>query len=855
MVFVCNTPFNTIDYSTVFAKFASFPLSDFQKWAIKAIIEGNHALITAHTGSGKTLPAEFMINHFTVYAEQRKEKRKRIIYASPIKALSNQKLYDLRAKYPDISFGILTGDCKDNPEADVLIVTTEILRNTLFNKRISGAQDKQLPLAFDINLDDLAGVIFDEVHYINDAERGSIWEQSIMLLPPHVQILMLSATIANSTDFANWVETEKNKQAIKENTNIVKQVILASTTHRVVPLTHYMWCHTLQSSQKKLQDNQKAIQSITKFANRLVPLKKDDGTLCRDNMREMRNLCNTLDYNYLKPRRSAVINSLISHLKHTKKLPAICFVFSRRHVEIIANEITQNLFETNDTVPSIIEKECRKILSQRLTNYKEYLNLPEYTNMIRLLQRGIAIHHAGVISVLREMIELLFEKGWIKLLIATETFAVGINMPTKTVIFSSVNKYDGHDIRPLYSHEYTQMAGRAGRRGIDTMGDVVHCSNLIDIDSIDVYPTMLCGEPQKLTSKFTISYGLLLNVIASGQSDTSSIEQFVKHSMLGKELEHEAFTYKKTAQTLHKKVAELTKLADNTIRTPTEILTEYQDLIKDLNNQYIRLKPKARKNKERIVQNIVESHKHILEDIKMLDTIYQAQDSAMNEDLRNVECIEFFKHAVNDMTLFLIDEGFIQAINMDNTTITDNPTDNLQLTLTRLGRAASQLQEVHPLAVAKTLIDTNYFETWCVEDIVAFLAMFVQIRVSDDKRTFIPETQGEKLVEDIERYADIEAQFDIKVGVHHDINFDLVSELREWCKATNEADCITIIEKVKAKDISLGDFIKAILKINNISTELSNIAEAEEQVTLLWKLSHIPELTLKYVVTNQSLYI
>jgi ATP-dependent RNA helicase DOB1 len=164
MVFIADTEFNSSLGKG--DTFVPFPLSNFQKWAIKAIQDGDHALITAHTGSGKTLPAEYMIKHFTTHADEEGRPRKKVIYASPIKALSNQKLYDMRRKFPEVSFGLLTGDCKDNPEADVLIMTTEILRNTLFSRRISQAMEAPQPMAFDMDVNtELGGVIFDEVHY------------------------------------------------------------------------------------------------------------------------------------------------------------------------------------------------------------------------------------------------------------------------------------------------------------------------------------------------------------------------------------------------------------------------------------------------------------------------------------------------------------------------------------------------------------------------------------------------------------------------------------------------------------------------------------------------------------------
>ena len=183
MVIICKDPYpNESNYNEYFDLFP-YSLSDFQKYSIQAIVDGNHSLVTAHTGSGKSLPAEFAIQFFT-------KQSKKVIYTSPIKALSNQKYYEFIQKYPHISFGIMTGDIKINPEADVVIMTTEILMNSLFVGPIT----------------DLACVIFDEIHYINDAERGKVWEQSILMLPSNVQMVMLSGTIDSPEKFAAWCE-------------------------------------------------------------------------------------------------------------------------------------------------------------------------------------------------------------------------------------------------------------------------------------------------------------------------------------------------------------------------------------------------------------------------------------------------------------------------------------------------------------------------------------------------------------------------------------------------------------------------------------------------------------------------
>ena len=204
MVILCKDTFTQNElYKNHFDKFP-FELSDFQKYSIQAILEGNHILVTAHTGSGKTLPAEFAIEHCV-------SQGKKVIYTSPIKALSNQKFYEFSKKFPNISFGILTGDIKFNPEADVLIMTTEILRNTLLQKTINmNNNNESVPLQFEMDFEnELTAVVFDEIHYINDLDRGKVWEETIMMLPSHIQFIMLSATIDKSEVFAQWIEDVK----------------------------------------------------------------------------------------------------------------------------------------------------------------------------------------------------------------------------------------------------------------------------------------------------------------------------------------------------------------------------------------------------------------------------------------------------------------------------------------------------------------------------------------------------------------------------------------------------------------------------------------------------------------------
>ena len=312
MVKLCNMKYPEeleIKYKHVFETYP-YLLSDFQKYAIQAIIEGQDVLVTAHTGSGKTLPAEFAINHFVI------EKKKKVIYTSPIKALSNQKYYEFQNKYPHISFGLFTGDIKTNPEADVIIMTTEILMNALFNKPTSGSLEVNTQFKMDIDTE-LGAVVFDEVHYINDTDRGQTWEKTILMLPSHIQKIMLSATIDSPERFATWCEKCGDGS---------KEVYLCSTLHRVVPLTHYGYMTISESTLKGIKD--KSLQSeMKKITGDIIPLQNSTGSFQENGYKNLKRVSEFLEN---KPfiKRKYVINSLCQHLKNKDMLPALAFVFS-----------------------------------------------------------------------------------------------------------------------------------------------------------------------------------------------------------------------------------------------------------------------------------------------------------------------------------------------------------------------------------------------------------------------------------------------------------------------------------------------------------------------------------------------
>jgi superfamily II RNA helicase len=847
-----NNTDNQNSYEIYFETYyANINLSEFQKWAIKSVIDGDHVLVTAHTGSGKTLPAEFAIQHLV-------SQGKKVIYTTPIKALSNQKLFDFRRKFPHISFGILTGDCKDNPEADVLIMTTEILRNTLFNKKINETSNEKLknetplqqqqqllaPLSFEMDFNnELGAVVFDEVHYINDAERGSVWEQSILLLPPQVQLVMLSATIDKPDVFASWIEEEKNKQA-KENNIPPKKMYLTTTNERVVPLTHYMWVSVHSNmfySAKKTPYEQKLIE----LHKKPVVISTSNGVFHDINYHKVNDCLSFMNKKNSYIKRQFVLNEIIQYLKEKEMLPAICFVFSRKNVEYAAKEISICLFEKDSGIPAIIEKECRHIMMSKLPNYQEYINLPEYIELIALLEKGIAIHHAGMMPVLREMVELLFEKGFIKLLVATETFAVGINMPTKTVIFTGLTKFNGYTMRLLYPHEYTQMAGRAGRRGIDTIGHVIHCNNLFEMPLLTDYKNMLIGKPQTLTSKFKISYPLVLSIL-SQKKDQTVINEFVEKSLLAYDIKREVEKYNEKEEELNEKLT--IKIEQLSLcRTPHNKMKEYVD-----KTAIMQMSSNSNKKKlNRELNDIETEYKFLEPDLKK----YYAWENANKEFKKNnmfkKNTEEYINGSINQIiTNILLPNGFMK-----------------DMKITEKGIIASQLQEVHSLVFADTYINTEGFNQLSANELAGLFSCFTNINVMDDNKQINPPEIDGNYTYDlqkvtifmrslIETYECIETKENIDSGSCYVINYDIQKEILEWTNCKNEEECKNVISLLKLnKKISLGDFVKAILKINNIAAEIGKICEITNNIILLEKVKKIPELTMKYVVTNQSLYL
>ena len=828
---------NEVKYCEHFQKF-NYPLHIFQKYAIEGIVEGQHVLVTAPTGSGKSLPAEFALDFFH-------SKGKKTIYCSPIKSLSNQKFYDFSQKYPHISIGLITGDIKTNPDADVLIMTTEILLNKLYQIK-STQTNINSAISFEMDIENELGVvIFDEIHYINDENRGTVWENSIMLLPRHIQMIGLSATLDDPSKFAYWLENRG-----EENTSN-KIVYLTAKKDRAVPLIHYSFITTNQGIFKAIKD--KSIhEEIKKATNKPFILQDYKGKFNDEPFNNMTKMLKLFATKEIRVKRAHVINQVTQYLTENEMTPAICYVFSIKKIEECAREVTTNLLEFDSKVPYIIKRECEHILRSKLPNYEEYLHLPEYVNLVSLLEKGIATHHSKMLPILREIVELFFARGYIKLLFATESVAIGLNLPVKTCIFTDLYKHDGNSLRVLYGHEYTQAAGRAGRLGLDTVGHVIHLNNIFrTIDTLS-YKTMMNGQPQTLVSKFKISYNLLLNLIDTGDNN---IVNFAKKSMITGDLDaqlKEIYYKISTLSIEHDKIS----LCSNNLRTPRTIIEEYINLQKNKLSSV----NKKRKEIERNILDIQDKYKFIENDKNTYNKVL-IKESEINDLQYQYNNINLYiQNGVDNVLRLLLDDNYIENTPKHDKIL--NETDSNTFSLTTIGKFATHLREIHCLIFSK-LFDNNILNSLSTKQLVALFSCFTNILIQDDLKDIIPNTEDILLKETItsvaklyDTYSQKEEKYGINSGSDYTIHYDLINYTSKWCDCESITDCKFLLQQLeREKRLFLGEFVKAMLKINNISTEMEKIAELTGNIAFLSKLKEIPQLTLKYVVTNQSLYV
>jgi superfamily II RNA helicase len=445
-------------------RWRGFELSPFQVEAIAAIRGGHNVLVSAPTGAGKTLVAEYAIHDAVL-------RGRRVVYTAPVKALSNQKYRDFR-DVPGLDVGLLTGDVTIHPGAQVRIMTTEILRNAIFEN-----PDE---------LSDVEYVVFDEVHYMDDLERGSVWEESLIFAPASIRFVCLSATISNAEELGAWLREIRGPD-----------VVVIQSSRRPVPLSHALY--SAKSGIFELRELERARKRELESAGRRGPgARQPRGRPGQRGAR--RGLRNELTV-------VPDAGPLLDDLQQRKLLPALVFAFSRKDCErlALANARRELLDPSERARMDELQQELLKLFQLG----PEFL----HSELLGMARRGLAYHHAGMLPIHKELVERMFTSGLLKLLFTTETFALGINMPARTVVFYTLRKFDGISFDYMSTRDYMQMAGRAGRQGIDTEGLVYSLLSPRDLAEAPLQ-RLFSGRPEPVESRFKLSFSSLLHLVA-----------------------------------------------------------------------------------------------------------------------------------------------------------------------------------------------------------------------------------------------------------------------------------------------------------------------------------------------------
>ena len=764
-----------------------FELDDFQKHACSKISQGENVLVIAKTGVGKTVPAIYGINNSL-------KKNKKIIYTTPIKSLSNQKYKELAEKFPSV--GIMTGDIKFNPTAQCIIMTTEILRNILYN---SGPNSITSSTAIsDISIDEIDKVIFDEVHYINNVDRGIVWEECMILLPKRITMIMLSATIDKPEDFASWLGDLKQK-----NINLIIK------NKRIIPLTHYYY------------NNEK-----------LMEIADNDGNF--KNYDVLRDEYKIHSINKL-------MNPFVDFLNKNEFLPCLFFIFSRAKCEKYCKMIQKHLITTEESC--LVDK----IFNSKLSKYKHlYQQTPQYNELYSLLKKGIAYHHSGVIPVLKEIVEILFEQGLVKILFCTETFAVGINAPTKTAIFTRLSKFSNGGMRFLQTDEYLQMAGRAGRRGLDKIGRVI----ILPVDELveeKVLQKMIVGKSPCVTSKFYYTYQFLLKLIDNKDID---LNDFIQTSLYNIDTIKNINSYTYVLEQLNNTTLE--NISEDIIKS----LDKYYSNKVIIDDPYIKIKGN-KLNKMRAEMKKIES----ISDFNEIYMNYMKNKQLDDKKLwvkNNIDYLKNFnKIEINNIIDFLLKHNYVifnDSISVFNPIDKINYMDNYNnLVLNVKGIIGKNINECNEILFTELLM-SRMLHTLNPAEIVCVLCVFIDEKGEDVYLSDldIPDsciktiTQLDKMSKDL--CAD-ESSFHLNIRTEWDLFYNFVEAGYAWASGKN------IHHIYNYNTVQEGNFIRNIIRIDNLCENVKLICEIIKDYELLQAIQPIHDLIIRDQVTTESLYI
>jgi superfamily II RNA helicase len=767
-----------------------FKCDNFQIHSFNAIESDSNLLISVPTSSGKTCCAEYAIRYNIA-------KNKRILYSSPIKSLSNEKYKEFKEKNI-CSVGLLTGDNKINPDADLIIITAEILRNSLLKNKEKQEKQENENLLFNVGC-----VIMDEVHFINEPERGKIWEETLILLDDSIQLVLLSATIDQVTNFASWLQSIKKKK-----------LYLISSNKRIIPLSHSIFI--LDKLYTILDNNDNFMENIYYEGKKIYDkLKKEEK---------------------LKSSENSQINNLVTYLIKKDLLQTIFFSFSRIKCEEYAESINSYLLEPEEQV------EALNIFDYYIAPYKKiYESLPQYIKIRRLLYKGVGFHHSGLIPILKEIVEIIFKKKLIKILFATETFAVGVNMPTRTIVFTNLSKRTNNGQRFLNTAEYKQMAGRAGRRGLDTMGTVILMTMYEYPELSDLKSVMVSSMPH-IKSKFKIDYEYCLKTLNCINTDPVSL---FHSSLLSKELgsfyENDIKYHKK----LQIKLDELEKLYKvNEINE--EVMNNCEKIYEKTNTNYqfgfnIKLTQKQHKELDKIKKSVPSDIYKNFYEIKELRNEINSYSDKIDSNLN------YIIYETEKIYEILSYHKF-----MDITT----------LNLTPKGVIASMVNDCNGILLTE-LITRGILDKLCIQQIIAILSIFLNPPRTDDDDIFISMNLHniyKEIQEIIYEYNKTEKNCNYilenqEYWIITNKYIDLTLNWVEYSDDNYDNLRLTTLQYLDNIGEYEGNFIKNMLKLYNILSNLKVICNIIKKYDLLQKLEKIDNMILKDIVNVNSLYL
>ncbi len=796
------------------AKTYSYPLDSFQEHALTAIEEGQNVLVTAKTGSGKTLVGEYLI-HQTI------RDGGRIFYTTPIKSLSNQKFHDLKKEFGVEMVGIMTGDIKFNPDARIIVMTTEILRNLLFKQ---GTTTESLGLTSALSLKGLTAVVFDEVHYINDKDRGKVWEETLILLPPQIQLVMLSATIDRADCFASWLGDLKQRP-----------ITLISTQYRVVPLTHGVLIgqqfQTLMDAKDVYHDD--TYRRWLDWRKQKVKEHEDFQRKVKEQRRA--GFEGPVDGKTRPASFVHQMNETIVALERQKLLPALCFVFSRLGCEKYADRVEATLLDSSD------QAKVKHIWDFHLHAYKDVLEfVPQAHKLRALAERGIAYHHSGLLPVLKEIIEILFSKGLIKLLFATETFAVGLNMPTKTVLFFGLEKYseDIEGLRVLRTDEYIQMAGRAGRRGLDPVGTVIYLPERDPLEPGEM-KAMMTGGRTPIQSKMMFDYEFILKTLQA-------------NSLTWLKLMEKSYWFIQRQEAIHAEDKKILTLEEKRKALPISDAEVNEVAARELLEATLQKATNAKKRQAtKDLDKWKDEHAGVRwETLWKLYPQAKKLEAEMQQAQNYKRELESYTASIQPLVLFLQATGYLKDTS-------EKPEELTRDSLTEKGILATEINEGHPL-----LMTELYVQGFCAdlspEEIVCVLAGFLQEGGDDEKQPTVERLQVSSTIkETLYKISDVACSLaaqESKSGCERkfgywDLNAFWIEPLWKWLDG---ADASALCAEFGLFE---GNLQRTILKVVNLVEEWTVLATYKKDVKMLETMRGV-EAALKHgIATTDSLYL